>query len=162
MKNTFFLFLLLCSFTLSLKAQNIENYIRYRGKNIANAAHITNDFVRGYYNSSNRNYTDLTIITKDNLLGRDINTRLRLIHGFANLYFKDIVVLNDNDITDPFDAFGIQASFFTELYKMVDKETYDKMRYEIRNTFNTDFKNWTGKMWALLALNLDYYDFLMQ
>lgn len=56
----------------------------------------------------------------------------------------------------------MQADLLTELYKMVDQETYDKMRYEIRSNFNTDFKNWTGKMWALLALNLDYYDFIMQ
>lgn len=88
MKNTILMLLIVSSFSASLQAQNIENFVRYRGKNIANAVHITNDFVRGFYNSSNRNYTDLTIVTKDNLFGRGIVTKLRLAHGFANLYFK--------------------------------------------------------------------------
>ncbi len=95
-------------------------------------------------------------------MGRDIVTKLRLVHGFGNLYFKDIQLINDNDVTKPFDAFGLQASLLTELYRAVVEETYDKMRYEIKNNINTDFKNWTGKMCALLALNLDYYDYLLQ
>lgn len=154
-------FLLFFSFHFVV-AQNIYQFIEARGKNISSTAHPSNDFLRGSYSSATQGYTDIIIISRDNLFSREITTKLRLVHGLGNLYFSDVKVLGDNDVTKPFDAFGLEATILAKLIRKVDSKTYSQIRDEIKANFNTDFENWNGKMWALLALNLDYYDYLMQ
>ncbi len=156
-----YVFALIFAVNVSGFAQSMAGYVRDRGVNLAEMIHTSNDFIRGSY-ANNSGYTDITVYTKDHLFDRVITTKLRLVHGFGNLYFKDIIVLADNDITNPFDAFGVQAALLARLAKQVDRASYDKIRYDLKKSFGEDFEDWTGKQWAILALNLDYLNYLGQ
>lgn len=158
----FRLFLLIAFFSIqiSTNAQSVENYIKYRGRNIAEMTHVSNDFIRGNYLSHSGQYTDILILSKDNLFDRTITTKLRLVHGFMDLYFKDIVILSDNDVTNPFDAFGLQAALMASIVKNVDSKSYNSLKLKLRTEFGVDFESWTGKQWAIFALNLDYLDYI--
>lgn len=156
-----YVFALILAVNVSGFAQSIAGYIRDRGDNLAQMIHPSNDFIRGSY-ANNSGYTDITVYTKDHLFNRVITTKLRLVHGFGNLYFKDIIVLADNDITKPFDLFGVQAALLARLVKEVDRASYDKIRYDLKKSFGQDFEDWTGKQWAILALNLDYLNYFGQ
>ena len=169
MKTKTSFYVIKCVFTLGLViavnvssfAQSMAGYIRDRGVNLAEMIHTSNDFIRGSY-ANNSGYTDITVYTQDHFFDRVITTKLRLVHGFGSLYFKDIIVLADNDITKPFDAFGVQAALLARVVKEVDRASYDKIRYDLKKSFGQDFENWTGKQWAILALNLDYLSYLGQ
>lgn len=147
--------------TTSSFSQTLEGYFISKGVyHLCQAAHASNDYLEGTYDI-NKGYVDISLKSKDNVFGASIHTDLRLFRGNGDLYFSDITVLKDDDMVNPFDAFGLQIELMRILIQAVDKETYNKMRNSIKNSFNTDFENWTGKMWALLAINLDYYEYML-
>lgn len=141
-------------------SQTLESYLRTRGvAGLSETAHPSNDFQNGSYAIDN-NSVYVTINSKDNVFGIPVTTRLRLTKG-SDLFFCNIKVLEDTDFVKPFGALGLQVAFIQNLIQAVDAATYNEMRYTVRKYFNTDFENWTGEMWAVLALNLDYYEYLL-
>lgn len=157
------LFLFALAFTTSrLFAQTaLERYFNDEGVyHLCQAAHASNDYLSGSYDIY-PGYVDVSLTSKDNIFGVKIYTDIRVVRGAGDLYFSDLKVLHDDDMVKPFEAFGLQAVMVTELIKTVDQPTYKKIRSSIIQQFDTDFEHWTGKMWALLAINLDYYEFML-
>ncbi|MBN8669495.1 MAG: hypothetical protein J0L80_02340 [Chitinophagales bacterium] len=142
-------------------AQNLEQYFYTKGINsLCEAAHPTNDYIDGAY-AIKDGYIDISITSKDNTFGKVITTDLRIVRGVGDLYFSDIINKQDNDIVPPFEAFGLQANLLLVLTKSIDQASYQKIRASVQEEFGTDFERWTGKMWAVFALNLDYYEFML-
>ncbi len=145
----------------SLTAQTMSGYFEYRGVGeISKMAHITNDYVSGEFNMDNQNVYVL-INSKDNTFGASITTVLTIEKGLGGLYFSNIIVDKDNDFPPPFEAFGLSNQLVIELIKSIDKEMVSKIRDEIVNSYGTDVEQWSGRMWALFALNLDYYSYML-
>jgi hypothetical protein len=160
MKSIVFLFLIVFSLNFNSQSQGIEGYLKERGRHLSTAAHISNDFLKGGY-STHDNYTDVVFFSKDNFLSRTITTKLRLIHGFGNLYISDIRALSDDDITEPFSAFGKSAKLLLDIYGKIDHDKQMEIRSAVSQITKTDMTNWSGKVWALYYINLDYLDYLL-
>ncbi len=152
---------LLLFLNLSLKAQTLDGYFKYRGvKQLSEMAHITNDFESGEYSIDDQNVY-VYIKSKDNVLGASIRTELSVNLGGGGLFFTDIYVNYDNDMVRPFEAFGAFTDLFQDILKSIDSEYYERIRKQFMESYGTDFRRWSGKTWALLALNLDYYSYLL-
>lgn len=158
-KLIFLIFLLLiCNFSF---AQTLANYFYNQGvKDLCTVSHVTNDYVTGQYSVA-ESYIEVGINSKDNLFGRDIYTQVRVIRGFGDLYFRDLIVESDNDTVNPFDGFGLMSNALVKLVKNSDPDNYAKIKRQIAGLFDEpDPERWTGKMWALVYINLEYYDYL--
>jgi Tfp pilus assembly protein PilE len=161
MLKKLFIFAVLLIATKSY-SQNLEGYFRDQGvAHLSQAAHTSNDFYSGEYDVQD-SYVEVDIVSRDNLFNRYVKTNMKVYRGTGDLYFSDIYVTLDEDNTFPtFEAFGINASLVVELIKAIDQDTYNKIKNDIINIFHTDISRWTGKMWALFAINLDYYSYLL-
>lgn len=154
--------LLLTLLSLPVHAQNVDKYFYSLGVyHLCQAAHVSNDYLSATYDVQ-PGYVDISIKSKDNVFGATIHTNLRVIRGTGDLYFSDIIVQGDDDMVRPFEALGLEVDMVKELIRAADSDTYNKMRQSVQKSFNTDFEHWTGKMWALLAINLDYYEYLLK
>jgi hypothetical protein len=143
-------------------SQTLAGYFETKGVyNLCQAAHVSHDYLSGTYDIK-KGYIDVSIKSRD-AFGSTKQTDIRVMRGTGDLFFSQLVVTYDNAtwLADTFEAFGFQASLMLALIEAVDQRTYDKMRNAVKETFNTDFENWTGKMWALLAINLDYYEYML-
>lgn len=157
------LLLLLISAADSLSAQTLDSYLKTKGvSNLCTAAHTSHTYLSGTYAVS-KDYIDVDFKSRDAIFGSSMKTQLRITRGAGGLYFKDITVIEDEAdwLLKAFDAFGLQSEILISLIESVDRKVYLQMRNWVSQTFDTDFENWNGKMWAVLALNLDYYDYLI-
>jgi len=157
-----FLALLLFS-NLSLYSQILENYLKIKGvSNLCTAAHTSHTYLSGSY-SVNSNYIDVDFNSQDAIFKISMNTRLRITRGGGGLYFKDITVIDDEAgwLVKAFDSFGLQSDIVMAIIEAINPAVYLQMRDLVSKAFNTNFENWNGKMWAVLALNLDYYDYIV-
>ncbi len=150
--------LLLVSF--SSFAQNLDAYFKYKGiRGLSDLSHPANIFLSGEYKVS-QNTVDVWIKSKDNILGGLVETHLLIYKGVGGLYFNDITVVSDTDpFAKPFEALKAMVDIIQDLMKQVDRESFEKMRTDFVKTFGSDVHQWSGKTWALLALNLDYMDY---
>lgn len=165
MKSVLNFLLLFLAFSITATyscAQTLEDFFHHQGSaHLLNAAHPSNDYLHGRHYIY-KDYIDVSLTSKDNVLGGDVYTDLRIIRGNSDLYFADILILNDTDpFAKPFDALGAEAQFIMQLYKSLDQQTYNKLLADIQNAFHTDVEHWTGKMWAVFGLNVDYYGFML-
>ncbi|MGY3213967.1 hypothetical protein [Mucilaginibacter sp. HD30] len=143
-------------------AQTLSNFFYYKGvKDLSEAAHVSNIYLNGTYTIQD-NYVDVTCVSKDNLFDRNIHTSLRLIRGAGVLFFTDIIVTGDDDVIEPFDAFGLQTALMLGLVKAIDSDSYAKLLQSMINQFHTDPQRWNGKTWALFGLNLDYLGYKLK
>lgn len=160
MKKLIFLFFLLPAGNFAF-AQTLANYFYNQGvKDLCTVSHVTNDFVTGRYQIAD-SYVEVGINSKDNVFGRDIYTQVRIVRGFGDLYFRDLVVESDNDSVNPFDGFGLMSSAMARLVRNSDPDSYEKIKRKVAGLFDEpDPERWSGKMWALVYINLEYYDYL--
>jgi hypothetical protein len=150
------------SFSLFSQSMEMEDYFYSKGVfHLAQTTHPANVYMSGEYTMDSK-YVDVSIKSIDNVFGAKINTDIRIIRGLGDLYFSNLIVLGDNDLVKPFEAFGLQSSFLVAVLKAIDQNTFLEVANTINQSFNTDIEHWNGKMWALLALNLDYYDYLIK
>ncbi|EHQ29787.1 hypothetical protein [Mucilaginibacter paludis] len=151
-------------FTTSPKAsaQKMQDFFYSKGvKDLCQAAHVSNDYESGTYDVHD-DYVDVTFISKDHVFNRDIHTSVRLIRGVGGFYFNDLIAPDDGDVVKPFNAFGLTAALMLTLTESIDKESYNKLEQAITDQFHTDVKQWNGKMWALFAINLDYFEYAVK
>lgn len=168
MKTTLkLLFVIVCVLaTQAAYSQTLEKYLIKRGVyNLCEAAHPANEYIDGTYNiSTSTNGVDIHITSSDNVTGVQVRTELILLRGKGGIYFEDIWVLRDTDPwAKPFDAFTAQVQLtLASLKALLGEKAYDEMLTTFKNTFGSDLSKWTGKDWAVLVLNLDYYAYLLE
>ena len=165
MKSAFklFTFLVCIAITNCAFSQTLEKFFATRGvHNLSDAAHPANDFLDGNYDVT-ASYVDVSIASKDNVTEGNVYTDLRLIRGGGGLYFNDILVIRDTDPwAKPFDAFKVQVQLVLIGYKaLVGDAEFEKMLLSVQDTFHTDMTKWTGKMWAVFAINLDCIAYML-
>lgn len=143
-------------------AQTVDDFFRQKGTyDLFKAAHPSNDYLHGTHDVFDR-YIDIFLIGRDNVAGGDVHTRLRVMKGIGGLYFNEIIILGDDDpFAHPFEFFEMEAKTVMALAEGIDKATYNDMRAKLQQLFHTDIDHWTGKMWALFGLNLDYAEYML-
>lgn len=152
-----FLFLLV---GLNGLAQTLDKYFYSKGlTSLSQLAHPTNVYLSGTYDIYSASI-DVWIKSQDKDSGKIIDTKLHIVRGIGDLYFSNIVVKSDTDYIDPFDALGLQMVVLQEIWKGLDNKSFIKMKQAFIDDFGADIEHWSGKTWALLILNLDYYGYL--
>lgn len=158
-----FLMLVCVMAATSMSAQSLDKFFSEKATaGLCDMAHPSNDYLQGEYEIRS-GYIDVSVTSKDNVLGGTVYTDVRVVRGLGDLYFSDIVVQKDTDpFAKPFDALELLIKIATQTYKSMDQEAYEKIRAEAKKQFGTDIEYWTGKMWAIFILNLEYYDFAIR
>lgn len=154
-KNFFAIVLLVIS--INGFAQNMDAYFKSKGvRGLCELSHPSNDLISGEYTVS-KSSVDVWIKSKDNVLGGTVTTHLLVYRGSGSLYFNDIAVLYDDDpFAKPFEALKMLMDIIQDMMKDIDPKSFEEMRVEFVRTFGSDVRQWPGKTWAILALNLDY------
>lgn len=166
MKNSvklfFLLILIINANSLFSQSTTLERYFQSRGvKSLSKVAHPTNDYLSGTYDINNR-YIDVSIRSEESVFGGPVETVIRVIRGTGNLYFSDLIVVREKgDFVPAFNATKTIMDIYIKVLKeLVGEQIYNQIQQSLAQVFDTDINHWTGKMWALFALNLDYYEFL--
>lgn len=163
MKNLVAIFFLWIILTASdAYSQTLNGYFTSRGlHSLLETAHPSNAYEDGAFKIQD-NYINVAVKSWDDYGGKYVVTFVRISKGLGGLYFDDIKVVSDGDSFPAFAALKLKMVFLKELWKELDKESFTSMRQTFINNFGADIEYWSGKAWALLLLNLDYYAYLTQ
>jgi hypothetical protein len=154
-------FILVFGYNISNAQTTMEYYFKYKGvAGLSSTAHPSNDFIDGTYDVQSQ-YVDILIRSRDGFNGRVHETKLLVSRGFLGLHFTDIYVVSDTDTSfyRAFEFFGKTMKATADILKSLNKEQFEEMRTVIINLFGSDINQWTGNTWALIALNLDYFEY---
>jgi hypothetical protein len=165
MKNSikFVVFLTILRFGLPAYSQSMEDFFYLKGvKGLSELAHPSNQFVEGTYDVQN-DYVKIIIKSKDSITGFIMQTDMYLKKEAGKLYFSDIIVTRDDDKwSKTFSAYKLMMDLIIETIKAMNPEQVNQMVQEINRSFNTNIAQWDGKIWALLAINAGYYEYLIK
>ncbi len=164
MTKMFRLFLFMACIAIGHGAfgQSLDKFFATRGvASLCEMAHVTNYFLEGTY-TINSSYVDVSITGWDKNADKKVYTDLRLVKGTGGQPFSDIIIKRDTDDFPAFAAFQFYVELLLTTYKAIlGQEEYQKTLREFEKTFNAGSTNWTGKDWAVFAINLDYYSYML-
>jgi hypothetical protein len=151
MKKSLLLVIVLLTFSFA-NAQTIYRYFQAKGVIfLAKYAHPKNSYKSGYLDGNkDPRYIEVYISYQN---GKDLMLRVY----YPDPYFSKIEVIQD---TNADEAFSDMQSIMVLGIREVEehkKEEIEKIQTYIKTTYNTDPEKWTGKMWMLFALNLNYF-----
>lgn len=153
--------LLLLSFFicgLNVHAQTFAGYFRLNGMpNLCELAHPSNEYLSGDFTVSNQQI-DVTLKSRDRVIGTEVTTRLRVVTASELPYFIDIDVLSDDYVFPPFEQLTNEIDILLDLAAQ-SGEGFQPIRYAFTERFGNDMLHWSGKTWALFMLNLYYYTY---
>jgi hypothetical protein len=144
--------------TLATHAQTFNGYFRLSGMpDLCELAHPANKYKSGEYTVAKK-HIDVTLKSRDNVIGHTVTTRLRIIIGSGIVYFSDILILSDDYVSKPFEELTAEADI---LLSMAEEpgEGFQPIRGAFIKRYGNDMHHWSGKTWALLMLNLYYYTY---
>ncbi len=144
-------------------AQNMEGFFRTKGvKDLCEAAHPSNQYLEGKYFVAD-DHVSISIVSEDNITGRNIYTDIQLRRGNGALPFTELILVRDTDPFKTFDAFlKLQVRPLMLLYKgILDEKLFGQAITTIESISSKKVEDWDGATWALLAINFDYYNYLL-
>lgn len=144
--------------SLDMYAQTFNGYFRLSGMpDLCELAHPANKYLSGEYTVTQK-HIDVTLKSRDNIIGHTVTTKLRVIISSGSFYFSDILILSDDYVSKPFEELTAEAD---TLLSMAEKpgEWFQPLRDAFIKRYGNDMRHWSGKTWALLMLNLYYYTY---
>jgi hypothetical protein len=151
MKKSLLLVIALLTFSF-VKGQTIYNYFQSKGVALlAQYAHPKSAYQSGYLDGNKSpKFIEVDITYTD---GKELILRVYRPDPF----FSRIDVVVDTNSDEPFSAVDPIMKLGIKEVTSHKRDDIEKIQNFIKATYNTDPEKWTGKMWTLFALNLDYF-----
>lgn len=162
MKTTLRLLCLVLAFAANRAvAQSMDDFFRSKGvKDLCEAAHPNNDYQEGKYYIG-PDHVSISIVSVD-FMGTAIYTDMQLIKGKGDLPFTELILVRDTDPFKTFDAFKLHVQMVMLTYKgLVGAELFNRTVSALQILSNKRVADWDGATWALLAVNFDYYSYML-